>query len=360
MTVSRSLDPSAVFQVLSRRRRFVTRLLLAFLALGVALAFLLPPTYEAAAVVLAPQESDLFGALSSARRALSSFSALSLLSQNTTASDEYAAILKSDNVNRAVARRFDLKRVYHERNLDNAVKSLRGNTRISLNSDGSISVTVRDGQRGRAADLANAFIEELERFNQERRVNRARALVGFLEAQIESTGAELRRNEELVRQFGESRHAPIVSAEDRAAAEGAATLLARRAALDVRRQILSSYLEPLSDELAQTDVEISSVNREISKLPSLMLGGARLVRDLRVQEELFALLKAQLEQARVKTAFNVPTVEILDRAHPPDARSSPNRKLVVAGMLLLGFMAALGGALLAETWERDHSRSNSG
>ena len=360
MTASRSLDLSAVAQVLSARRRFVAQLLVVFLVLGVALAFLLPPTYEAESVIFAPQESDLFGGLSSARKVLSSFSALNLLSQNTTASDETAAILRSETVHRAVAQRFDLRGVYHARNLDDAVRSLKKNARVSLNSDGSISVKVRDRQRGRAADLANAFIEELERFNQERRVKRARALVGFLGGQIESTGVELRRSEESVRQFGESRHALIVSAEDRAAAEGAATLLARRAALGVRRQVLSSYLDPNSDEMAQTDIEISSVNREISKLPSLLLGGARLIRDLRVQEELFGLLRAQLEQARVRTAFDVTTVEVLDRAHPPEMRASPNRKLVVAGMLLLGFVAALVGALLADARERGLTGSISG
>ena len=54
------------------------------------------------------------------------------------------------------------------------------------------------------------------------RVSRSQALARFLEAQIETTGVRLRRNEELVRQFGESRHAPIIRSEDRAAAEGAA------------------------------------------------------------------------------------------------------------------------------------------
>lgn len=360
MTAPNPLDLSTVFQVMSRRRRFVTWVLLAFLVVGGFLALVLPPTYEAVAVILAPQETDLFGALASARRALNSFSPFGLLSQTNTASDEYGAILKSDNVNRAVAGRFHLIEVYHTGNMDSAVKGLRSNTRITLNGDGTISVAVQDRQRQRAADLANAFIEELDRFNQERRVNRARALARFLEVQIESTGAQLRVNEEMVRKFGESRHAPIVSAEDRAAAEGAATLLARRASLEVRRQVLRSYLEPNSDELAQTDIEISSVNREISKLPSLMMGGARLLRDLRVQEELFALLKAQLEQARVKMALDVATVEILDRAHPPELRASPKRKLIVAGMLLLGFVAALGGSLLAESWEGGRTRSGSG
>jgi len=360
MTDAKPLDLSTVFGVLSRRRRFVLWTVLAFLVFGVALALILPPVYEGVAVILAPQESDLFGALSSARRALSSFSALSLLSQGTTASDEYVTILKSDNVNRAVARRFDLPRVYRVRSLYKAVKILKSSTRIGLESDGSISVAVRDRKRDRAAGLANALIEELERFNQERRVNRAGALVRFLEAEIESTGIELRASEEMVRRYGETRHAPIVSAEDRAAAEGAASLLARRAALQVQRQVLSSYLEPSSDELSQTDIEIGSVNREIAKLPSLMLGGARLLRDLKVQEELFALLKAQLEQARVKRVFDVATVEVLDRASPPEQRASPNRKLVVAGMLVLGFLTALGGALLADSSGGDRRRSDSG
>ena len=360
MTGAKQLDLFSVYQTLSRRRRFVLWTVLAFLIFGVALALVLPPAYEGVTVILAPQDNDLFGTLSSARRALSSFSALSLLSQGTTASDEYVTILKSDNVNRAVVRRFGLPKVYRVRSLDKAVKILKSSTRIGLESDGSISVAVRDLKRDRAADLANALIEELERYNQERRVKRAGALVRFLEAEIESTGIELRASEEMVRRYGETRHAPIVSAEDRAAAEGAASLLARRAALQVQRQVLSSYLEPNSDELSQTDIEIGSVNREIAKLPSLMLGGARLLRDLKVQEELFALLKAQLEQARVKRVFDVATVEVLDRASPPEQRASPNRKLVVAGMLVLGFLTALGGALLADSWDRGRRRSDSG
>ena len=123
MTPSGSLDLSTTVQVLSRRRRLVIRVLLVFLVVGVALAFLLPPAYEGVVVILAPQDTDLFGSISSARRALSSFSALSLLSQGTTASDEYVTILKSDNVNRAVARRFDLAGVYRVRTLDKAIKA---------------------------------------------------------------------------------------------------------------------------------------------------------------------------------------------------------------------------------------------
>ncbi len=359
MTASKPLDVAAVLLILSRRRRFVIRIVLVFLIFGVALALLLPPTYEGVAVILAPQDNDPFGSISSARRALSNFSALSLLSQGTTASDEYATILKSDNVNRAVATRFDLMKVYKVRHLDKAIKILKSSTRIGLESDGSISVAVRDRERQRAADLANALIAELERFNQERRVHRASALVRFLETEIDSTAVRVRASEELVRRYGETRHAPIVSAEDRAAAEGAASLLARRAALQVQRQVLGSYLEPSSDELAQTDIEIGSVNREIAKLPSIMLGGARLLRDLKIDEELFALLKAQLEQARVKRVFDIATVEVLDPAHPPSTRSSPNRKLVVAGMLVLGFLTALGGALLADSWDRSLTRSDS-
>jgi uncharacterized protein involved in exopolysaccharide biosynthesis len=348
MSDPRSLDVSAVAKALGRRRRLVSWILLGFLVSGVALAFLLPPIYEGTAVILAPQDNDLFGAISSARRALSSFSALNLLSQSSTASDEYVTILKSDNVSRAVAERFDLRAVYHVKQLDKAVKALRSNTRISLSSDGSIAVQVRDRTRDRAASLANAYVEELERFNQDRREARSAALVRFLETEIESTGKDLRVSEELVRQYGESQHAPVASAEDRAAAEGAATLLAQRAALQVRRQVLSSYLEPNSDELEQTDIEIGSVNREIAKLPSVMLGGARLLRDLKVQEELFALLKGQLEQAKIRRVFDVPTVEVLDRARPPDLRASPNRKLVLAGMLLLGFLTSVGAALLMD------------
>lgn len=356
MTATESLNLASVGSVLSRHRRFVLQVLAASFVLGVILSFVLPPTYEAGAVLLPPVESDVFGSLGNAKRALSSFSAFGLLTQTYTPADEFQAILKSETTQRSLVQRFGLMAVYKARNMDSAVMALRHHVRINLSSDGTISITVSDRQAQRAADMANAFADELEKFNQDRRRRRARAQMVFISGRIAATGGELQKAEDVVRRFGESRHTPIVSSEDRSAAEGAAALLSRKAALEVKRQVLGAYLDPGSDELNQTDLEIHSLDTEISKLPALQLEGARLVRDLRVQEELFTLLKAQEQEFRLKENFNVPTVELLDRAHPPDRRSSPKRKLVVLGMMLAGFVLGLGGALVRERQGRSADR----
>jgi tyrosine-protein kinase Etk/Wzc len=75
-------------------------------------------------------------------------------------------------------------------------------------------------------------------------------------------------------------------------------------------------------------------------VPDLALQYARLMRALKVQETLFALLTSQLEQAKLAEARDTPTVQVLDPAVPADKKSKPRIALnmVIAGVLSL-FMA---------------------
>jgi tyrosine-protein kinase Etk/Wzc len=71
----------------------------------------------------------------------------------------------------------------------------------------------------------------------------------------------------------------------------------------------------------------------------------RLLREVRIQEQLHALLTAQFEEARLAEVRDVVTVEVLDRAVPPDKRVRPRRSVLVAGAFVLSLAVAAAWAV---------------
>jgi hypothetical protein len=72
-------------------------------------------------------------------------------------------------------------------------------------------------------------------------------------------------------------------------------------------------------------------------VPTLALQYLRLMRDLKVQETLYALLTSQYEQAKIQEARDTPTVQVLDPGIPAEKKSKPSIRLnmMIAGVLAL-------------------------
>jgi uncharacterized protein involved in exopolysaccharide biosynthesis len=75
-------------------------------------------------------------------------------------------------------------------------------------------------------------------------------------------------------------------------------------------------------------------------VPDLALQYGRLLRELKVQETLYALLTSQYEQAKITEARDTPTVQVLDPPVPADKQSKPRPVLYTA-------LAGLAGLCLA-------------
>ena len=73
----------------------------------------------------------------------------------------------------------------------------------------------------------------------------------------------------------------------------------------------------------------------------------RLVRDVKLYQQLYTLLSAQLEDARLRETLDVPTVTLMDSAYPSEKRARPVRRLYALG-------GALSAAIFTIVWlERD-------
>ena len=106
--------------------------------------------------------------------------------------DMYVGILKSRSITDAIIERFDLSRIYRIKNDISAVrKTLQARTSIKVTDEGIIAVTVEDRDPCRAAALANAYIEELDRQNKRLFVGQAASKKVFLENRLREIQAEL-------------------------------------------------------------------------------------------------------------------------------------------------------------------------
>jgi tyrosine-protein kinase Etk/Wzc len=308
-------------------------------AIAIGVSFLVPKWYRATAVIMPPDESDLLSNLSLASKALAKFPAFGVMGDYFTPADVFKAVLNSRTAQEHVVDRFALAQAYKTKTRDQTLRTLRGLYTAKLAPDGTITVTVEDQDPKRAAAMAMAFIEALDRFNIEVRNTRARRTREFLEQRVHETDSLLRVSEATLRLYQESRHTvvPATSPDMNASAD----LMARKILLEVRLGVLRSYMREDNDEIRQVRTELQQLKGRIQTLPGLQSELARLIRDAKVQEQLYLLLTAELEQARIRETMDTPTIQVLDRAIPPERHSRPRKSIVGIVTAMLAFAGSV-------------------
>lgn len=309
-------------------------------ALMAGITFLMPEWFRSTAAILPPEETEESFSGLSVQRFLSHMPTVEGLSNYYTPSDIFRAILLSRTVDQTVAERYGLQRVYRQKSMERTLKEFRRHMRVVLNADGTISVAVEDRDRARAADLANALVDELDRFNVERRNFQARRSRQFLEHRVAEIDSLSRLSEALLREYQVSHHV-VAPLQESANVAPLADLMARRMDLEVQLSVLRSYLREDNERVMQTRSELEQLDRQISTLPALQNELTRLVRDVRLYQQAYSLLSVQLEDARLREVMDTPTVTVLDRAIPPERKARPIRSVWVLGAVALGALASV-------------------
>jgi tyrosine-protein kinase Etk/Wzc len=146
--------------VLAKHKKMILSVTVVAALLAIGYALWLPNIYTGTVKILPPQQNQ-----SSASALLGQLGGLAGLAGGTMGiknpSDSYIAMLKSRTLNEKIVKRFDLQQVYEAKTLTDTLKALENNSTFTADKDGVIAVEVSDLDPKRAADIANAFIEEL-------------------------------------------------------------------------------------------------------------------------------------------------------------------------------------------------------
>ncbi len=325
------------------RRREIALIVIGATLVATLVAFLLPPWYQANASIMPPSEDVSFG-IGNLLKGIG-VPGVKVPSQATPA-EVFQAILQSRRINETIIRRFDLQKLYKKKFMVDTIKELRRHTRFAVDDVGLILVSVEDKSPRRAADMANAYCEELDRFNRETRMTRGGRLRRFVGARLDSTRVELDAAERRLTAYEAEHKTVALSAEQSSAVEAAAQAYATRASLELRLGVLRGFSRETSDEERQIVAQLAELDRQLARLPKTTMELARLVRDVKVGEQLYMLLTAQYEDARITEARDVATVEILDAAVVPERKLRPRRMQMIAIAFLLSLAAGVAWATL--------------
>jgi uncharacterized protein involved in exopolysaccharide biosynthesis len=331
--------------LLRRRWRFVALNVGLITVAALAVSLVLPKWYSATAVLLPPAEEE--SSLSVSQLLPRGFGGIKLPGAPTL-SDVFVAVLKSRSVGDRLVARFDLVRRYGLPDSEKALRELQSHTRLLLGDEGTISIAVEDRDPKNAAAMANAYVEELDNFNQLSRTSSARRTRQFIEERLTVVQNDLAAAENSLSSYQQRKNLALLSPEARGQAEIGANIMAQKLALEVKLNVLRQSLVESSEEVRRVKQELSAVERQLGAFPQAGVATMRLWRDLKVQEQLFELLTAQLEEARIRETRDTPTVQVLDPAIPPLHKSRPKRATVVLAGMLLGCIGSVGYLLLTE------------
>jgi uncharacterized protein involved in exopolysaccharide biosynthesis len=327
-------------------------LVLGPLAVGVAalgISFAIPPTFTAKTQFLPPQQQQ-----SSAAALIQSLGALGGLAGGAAGiknpADQYLAFLKSDTLVDSMVERFGLMGRYQAKMRVDARAALVANTSATSGKDGVIRIEVGDKDPKFAADMANAYIEELTKLMGRLAVTEAQQRRVFFEKRVLEAKADLGEAEKALGATGVS--AATLKSSPTAAVEVVARLKGSITAQEVKIGSMRGYLNDSAPEIKQALVELAALRNELAKAEKNdpALGGRGRIedsyierfRDYKYKETLYDLFVKQYELARVDEAREGAVIQVLDPALPPERKSKPKKALVaVIATLAAGFALLL-------------------
>jgi len=331
--------------------------------LSIVISLLLPKIYSSTARIIPPQQDQ--GLMAAMKGQMGGLAGLAggMLGSGTTG-DLYVGMLKSEAVKDVIIDKFKLMDVYEQDYRLDTYEALDDAAAIEIGrKDGIISITVEDKDPARAAEMANAFVGELEKLSVALNITGAGQNRKFLEQRLVKAKLDLARAEDNLKAYQAKNKALDITEQAKVTIGGVAQLRAQLAVQEVQLASLRSYLTDENDEIKTVKASIANLKAQIASLESTSKGSSipsvgsvpalgqeylRLMRELKIQETIIEFVTKQYEMAKFNEAKDVSGVQVLQKATVPDKKTKPKRTLLVLGITFATFMFAVFLAFVLE------------
>ncbi len=345
--------------------------------LSVGIVLILPKGYEATTKLMPPETGSgggaaLMAALASRGTGMFGGLAGDLLGVKGNG-PVFVEILESRTVADRLIDEFQLSREYGTTKIEYTRKQLEAHTKISEDrKSGVITITVTSRDPGRAAEMAQAYVGELDRLVSQLSTSSARRERIFLEERLVTVKSDLDNAATQFSEFASKNTAIDIPAQGKAMVEAAAVLQGQLIAAEaeasglekiytvnnVRVKALQARIGELREQLqklggSSSPAEVRNDNSlypSIRKLPLLGVTYADLFRRTKIEETVYELLTQQYELAKVQEAKEIPSVKVLDSAVVPTVKSSPHRVALTLCGTVLALCGTAAWILLRKRW----------
>ena len=356
-------------RVTLRWKKLVSRTALAIIVLGLTVALMLPSRYTATVVMMPPQSGGasssaaMMAQLSGIGALASSGAGLSMKNPN----DQQVALLKSRTVEDAMVERFHLQQLYRRKYMSSTRKRWESHTEVDNGlKDGLLRLSVTDSEAGRAAEMANGWVEEYRRFSATLAITEASQRRLFYERQLSLAHDDLVRAEEEMKQVEQRTGVIDAEGQDRTMIASAAVLRGQLAAKQVEIRAMREFAADQNPDLERAEQELAGLEGQLEAMDAAndrksgdliapkgtvtqaSLDYARALREVKYRETVQDLLTRQYEGARVDEARQGPLVQIVEPAVAPDRPVNSYRIWTALAALFCSLPLALLAAAAAE------------
>jgi len=308
-----------------------------------------PVTYKAPVTILPPTETDQFSGLGSliSGGGVGDFLTGKLVPGN---SQLFIQILKSRTAAEYVIRKNNLLEFFNEEKEFEAVKILQRNLELDLSKEGIITLSVNISSeylplvftditsiKKLSAKISNSFVEALDSINREKVSYRAKRGREYIEEQLNITKTELDSAEVKLMEFQKKNKTVSLPDQLTSAIESAAKLKAEIVSTEIEIGLLEPNSRPdnktilalknklyqLNNEYEKFDIASDDYLIAFSDVPELAMQLSKLIRTVKINNEVYLLLQQQYYKERIQENRDVPTIDILDEAIPPEKKVSP-------------------------------------
>ncbi|MCO6448178.1 MAG: hypothetical protein HND40_07920 [Ignavibacteriota bacterium] len=328
--------------------------ILSTILIFIILFFIYPKTYNSTVVILPPEKNSTMGGISSLI-ANQDFSSLLTGNMSNANSQLFAEILRSRTAALYVLEKLKIQQRYDKDNKYEAAKELTEDLNIEITKENilKLSVDVRtkyiplllsDERKDEqlAADISNAYVEALDKINRNKLASKSKRIRLFIESQLGETKAKLDSVETALMLFQKNNKTISLPDQLKSAVESAAKIKSEIVKIEMELKLakynvqednrivqsLSKKLYQLKEQFEKMEVGNHDYLLAFQDVPEIGRELAVLYREVKIQNEVYMLLQQQYYKEKIQENRDLPTIEVLDEAVPPNKKSAP--KIIVS------------------------------
>ena len=352
------INISELLATLARHKKIIGGITAGAAVVSLVISLLMTPIFRAETKILPPQQNSSIIA-SQLLNQMGGFASLASSAVGIKNPNEmYIGFLRSRTVYDKIIDRFGLMKLYDAKYREDARKDLAEALAARSGNDGMLVVSVEDPDPKRAADMANAFVEEMIGVSRGLALTEAAQRRLFFEEQLKDVKLALASAEEGIKGFQEKTGALKIDDQARAVIQGIGNLRAQIAAREVQYKVAQTFATPQNPDLQRIEEELRGLKAELNKLeqkggnspdplmptgrmPSVGMEYLRKLRDVKYNETLYELLAKQYEMAKLDEARDAAVIQIIDKAVQPERKVKPKKAIIVALSTLTAFLLSI-------------------
>ncbi|MDE3000851.1 MAG: Wzz/FepE/Etk N-terminal domain-containing protein [Gemmatimonadota bacterium] len=358
--------------VLVRWRRMILFTCITVSVVTAGISLIITPVYRASAVLFPPSESQGTLGISAILEKLPV--GMLGIGESVVSATEFVPILKSQRVAEAIIRRFSLQETYDAETREELLQMVADRLEVELSREQFLTVSYEAESPESAAEITNAFVEELDTALRHRREQQARDLRSYLEKRLAQAERGMIEAETAYNAFQKEHSAIDIESQTKAQIDAYSSLITSTLGeMVIRREIAALQMNPDNSRVRQLDIEIEgarealdgiltgsepdsgrgvpdmpSIMLPMDRIPDLGLQAMRLMREMEIRNLIYQFVLQEYEKSSFEEKKETSLVVVLDPAVPPDFRSRPRRALMVGTAAGLSLLLSILVAFLME------------